>query len=197
MKKINRSILVIVIGAVTMYQFIKQADHWTILDMFIDIILGIVTIGCFTWVIYKDWKEYKSNTSESIYKPSLMVGIFTISFIAAEIILSLRDNSPVMLTADNIDDLSSASIDFRKDGTYKLSGYSVFTIDLFRGNYAIKDSIIALDKSDIDGIIKSNRLAIKTDDSGRDKRKIYQLDAQNNVLTNAPIFFISNKQTSK
>jgi len=197
MKKRNRSILVIVVGTVTMYQFIKHAYYWTILDVFIDIILGIVTIACFAWVVYKDLKEYKSTTSESIYKPGVIVGIFIISFITAEIILSFRDNSPVVLTADAKDDLSGASIDFRKDGTYKLSSYSIFGADFFRGNYTIKDSIIALDKSDIDGIIKSNRLVIRTGNYGRDKKEIYQLDAQSNVLTNAPVFFISNKQASR
>jgi len=102
-----------------------------------------------------------------------------------------------MLTADSKDDLSGASIDFRKDGTYKLSCYSIFGADFFRGRYTIKDSIIILDRSDIDGIIKSNRLVIRAGNSAHDEKEIYQLDAESNVLTNAAVFFISNKQASR
>lgn len=194
MKKRDRSILVIIVGAIAMYQFIKQADHWTILDVFIDIILGIVVLAVFTWVIYKDLKENKHNTFKSIRTP----GIFIISFIIAGTILYLRDSSSVILTADSKDDLSGASIDFRKDGTYKLSSYSIFGADFFRGRYTIKDSIITLDRSEIDGVIKSNRLAIRTGNSEHDEKKeIYQLDVESNVLTNASVFFINNKQASR
>ncbi|SEN93051.1 hypothetical protein SAMN04488505_1174 [Chitinophaga rupis] len=193
MKKRDRSILVIIVGAIAMYQFIKQADHWTILDVFIDIILGILVIVVFTWAIYKDLKENKHNTFKSIRTP----GIFIIGFIITGTILSLRDNSPVILTADIKEDLGSTSIDFRKDGTYKLSSYSILSADFFRGNYTIKDSIITLDRSEIDGIIKSNRLVIRTGNSERNEKEIYQLDAESNVLTNTSVFFINNKQASR
>ena len=66
-----------------------------------------------------------------------------------------------MLRANYDGDINGFSLEFRKDGTYKFCNYSVLGGKYFRGKYLLKDSIITLDRNNIDDVIKSNQLAIR------------------------------------
>ena len=58
-----------------------------------------------------------------------------------------------MLRANYDGDINGFSLEFRKDGTYKFCNYSVLGGKYFRGKYLLKDSIITLDRNNIDDVI--------------------------------------------
>ena len=64
------------------------------------------------------------------------------------------------------------SIDFRENGTYK-SGLSGFMAgeNFIRGRYVIKDSVIYLDRSNLHGMVLSNKLLMKTMNVARKKQE--------------------------
>jgi len=81
------------------------------------------------------------------------------------LILSLRDSSPIIISAVYNGDFNGAYFKFREDGTYKFVDYAGIGADITRGNYVIKDSLITLDESTIGNVIVSNQLAIRIDSS--------------------------------
>src|SRR6185295_7110522 len=97
-------------------------------------------------------------------------------------------------------DFNGVSIDFREDGTYKMTSWSLGA-DYYRGTYTMKDSIITLDKSKIENAIVSNRLVVRPEieiyekDSfpGKDtvyQKSIYQIDENGKVISGATDFVV-------
>ena len=54
-------------------------------------------------------------------------------------------------------------MDFKTDGNYVMANGSGLGQSYFYGTYSIKDSVITLDKSNIDNCIKTNKLVIRTE----------------------------------
>jgi hypothetical protein len=188
--RILRCILVVIVGSLAIHRLITQADHNVIFDEIINFFLGAVVLVLYAWIIYKDRKEYKTARAFTSYLSACMIGVIT------ALTLAHRDSSPSILFAVNDGGYNGANIDLRKDGPYKVGNFCL-GYDYFRGKYTMKDSIIMLDTSDIGGVIESNRLVIRTSNYDRNAKEIYQVDAQDSVLSEALIFSIINNQESK
>lgn len=105
-----------------------------------------------------------------------------------------ENESPVILQATHDEGSNACSFIFRKDKTYEWlngSGLGVFSKS---GIYNIKDSIIILDKENIDNVIKSKYLFVKTQKAlwGQDTTVTYlfQVDSNGIGLKGAAIFLI-------
>ena len=112
-----------------------------------------------------------------------------------------RDNSPSQIyCVTKISDFNGVSIDFRKDGTYKLTSWCLGA-NIYRGKFTIKDSIITIDKSKIESCIVSNKLVIKQDgeidSTGKQEKSIYQIDQQGQVINRSTDFRIIDDWTNK
>jgi len=199
--KIFRSVLITAIGLFSCYQFIKRVDHEFALDFIPLGIVSLIAIIVFIWTIFRDRKEYLKSKSKVDFLPTIigmtiLLGLFTTFYI-----LDLRDKSPSKLyCVTKIVDFNGASIDFREDGTYKLTSWCLGA-DYYRGTYTIQDSIITLDKSAIEKIIESNRLLIrqeveiyeKDNIPGKDtvfQKSVYQIDKSGNIIHRAIDFIV-------
>jgi len=199
--KIFRSALIAVTGLFICFQFICRIDHEFIFDF---IILFAVATGAaiiFMWTISKDRKEYSRSKKLVDFAPTFIGSAILLGLLTTIFILNQRDNSRSKLycvTKQN--DFNGVSIDFREDGTYKMTSWSLGA-DYYRGTYTMKDSIITLDKSKIENAIVSNRLVVRPEieiyekDSfpGKDtvyQKSIYQIDENGKVISGATDFVV-------
>jgi hypothetical protein len=186
MKRILKIIVMLSVGVYLNYRLIAQADHYSIFDAEINVALGAIALGIFAWVLLTDNKEYRKIKSWAAFIPTV-TGLFTaVTLVVTHLLLLQRDKSPSKLyCVSRIVDFNGVFIDFREDGTYKLTSWCLGA-DIYRGVYTRKDSIITLDKNNIDNVIESNKLLIRqdgeTDSLGNRERSIYQIDKNGQVI---------------
>ena len=102
------------------------------------------------------------------------------------------DSSPIVLRANYDGDINGFSLEFRKDGTYKFFNYSFFGGKYYRGKYTLRDSILILDKNNIDNVIRTNKLVIRNfnDNVGKKISRIVQIDNKHNRIEEQYFDFI-------
>jgi hypothetical protein len=143
-------------------------------------------------------KEYKTNKSLVSFISTALGLTICIGLAATLLILAQRDKSPTKIyCVTKIVDFNGAAIDFREDGTYKLTSWCL-GFDNYRGTYTKTDSIITLDKRAIEGIVESKKLLIRQDgevDSlGNVAKSIYQIDDNGQIIRNAIDFTVLDKR---
>ena len=199
MKKNIRISIISLLGLTILYREVKQIDNTFFIDDFINIGLEIIALFLFIWVIYKDRKQYLIDNIWTAYLPTISGFTILIGLLTTLYILGLRDKSPVKFACvSKIVDFNGVHIDFREDGTYKLDNFCMGS-NFFRGKYTIKDSIITLDKMNIDKVIESNRLVIRADGDkdnlGNTEKSIYQIDNNGKRIDRATDFrLLENKK---
>ena len=203
--KIFRSVLIAVVGLFTCYQFIKRVDHEFALDYIPLGIISLIAIIVFVWTIFRDCEEFLKSKRKTNFIPTIIGITILFTMFTTFHILDLRDNSQSKLyCVTKIVDFNGASIDFRQDGTYKLTSWCLGA-DYYRGNYTIQDSIITLDKSTIEKIIESNRLLIRPETKIYEKdsipgvdtvfqKSIYQIDKSGRILDGAIDFIVKDNK---
>ena len=102
------------------------------------------------------------------------------------------DISPIILRANYDGDVNGFSLEFREDGTYKFFNYSFFGGKYYRGKYTLRDSILILDKNNIDNVIRTNKLVIRNfnDNVGKKISRIVQIDNNHNHIEEQYFDFI-------
>ena len=199
MKKNIRTSIISLLGLTILYREVKQIDNTFFIDDFINIGLEIIALFLFIWVIYKDRKQYLIDNIWTAYLPTISGFTILVGLLTTLYILGLRDKSPVKFACvSKIVDFNGVHIDFREDGTYKLDNFCMGS-NFFRGKYTIKDSIITLDKMNIDKVIESNRLVIRADGDkdnlGNTEKSIYQIDNNGKRIDRATDFrLLENKK---
>ena len=170
----------------------RNADTEMIFDGIIYGFLILIFLIVLGFAINKDLKKNKSEKNWKNFFPTIIGISFLISFIVININLSLRDNSPIIIQAGYDGGFNGAWFEFRKDGTYKFGNYAGIAADYFRGKYQLKDSIITLDKNEIDKVIKTNKLAIRNEVYGDSVSKIIiQIDENHKIIDNEIKFSVN------
>ena len=162
---------------------IQNADKEMIFQEFIYGTLILVFIIFLVISIFKDLKKYRKEKIWLNFIPTIIGFLILFSFIIINLSFKIRDNSPVIIQAGYDGGYNGAWFDFRKDGTYKFVNSGGIGADIFRGNYKIEDSIITLDKDNLE-FLKTDKLAIRQfiyPDS-TSQRFIYQIDKKHNVI---------------
>ncbi len=164
MKKIDkiwRLIPSLLLGLFLNYKLINNADNEFVFDFIVVGILLIVLLITLLWTINKDTKEYRQTKSKQSFIPT-SVGLFVImTLIGTDYFLKLRDSSPLLIQAGYDGGFNGAWYDFRKDGTYKFGNHSGIGATYIRGAYILKDSLIILDKPNVDIGILTNTLVFR------------------------------------
>lgn len=193
MRKIRASVLIL-ISLFISYRLIRQVDHDLVFDTEINAALGIVGGVIFIRTAIGDRTEFlKTKTWKAFFPTIIGLSIFG----SLEIILfklKHRDEAASILccvTRNN--DFNGASIDFRADSTYKLTSWCLGA-NYYRGNYTMHDSIIMLDKKEIEKVIVSNKLLLRTDESidaaGNREKSVYQVDDKDKIIAGAVDFIL-------
>ena len=158
------AIIILIFWGLCIFKIYIDYDNGYLLDtLFHSFLIALSTIASI-FCIFIDYKI--SKPKKKIYRlPS------TIATIASAIALTMvtqflknKDESPIVLYASNFySGLNSISIKFRKNGTYKCEKANFLSENYFiKGQYSIKDSIIYLDKSNLFGLINSDKLLLKS-----------------------------------
>ena len=201
MKRLFRIIIILIVGSFVYQRIIHQADHEDIFDPEITVLICAVVLVTFFCILFYDRKEYISSKKWQAFIPTTLCILSAINLFATLFHLQQLDKSPSTLyCVSKVVDFNGVSIDFREDGTYKLTSWSIGA-DFYRGSYKITDSIITLDKSSIERVIKSDRLVIRMneekDSKGNQEKSIYQIDKNGNVIGNVVDFRVLDKSTGQ
>ena len=201
MKQLLKISIIILVGLYLSYKTISSIDHPFLFDEEQNIFYGAVASITFLAIVFFDRKQFvrtkKWNSFIATFVGlTILVGHFLIlsSF-------KQRDNSPSQIyCVTKITDFNGVSIDFRKDGTYKLTSWSLGA-DIYRGKFTIKDSIITIDKSKIESCIESEKFVIRQDgeidSTGKQEKSIYQIDKQGQIINHSVDFRIIDDWKNK
>jgi hypothetical protein len=162
--KILRIFLLSVCGIWFAYILESSTQEDFIFDEIILLFIAIVGLIVLIWSIIKDIKEYNFSRKLTSYLPSsigLLAIILNISLCNYQADIK---NSPTLISGFNDGGFNGFSIDFKQDGKYVMANGSGLGQSYFYGTYTLIDSIITIDKFNIDNCIKTNKLVIRTED---------------------------------
>ena len=134
---------------------------------------------------------YKNEKSEE-YLKRCIASIQSQSYKDYEIVISEVVGGASKNTNAGV--INGYSFEFRKDGSYLFENGSVLGRSQFRGKYKIKDSLIFLDKNEIDNVVKTNQLAIRyiSDNINGKNKVIVQIDKKHNRIEDKYFDFVIN-----
>lgn len=161
LKKYWTIIPLFLFGYLFIRNFIISYEEEFIFDFEILFFIGVLFIVFFIITIYRGIKNFRIANRPFELLPMFLGLIFVFVFLGILYKNERIDSSPIVLRANYDGDINGFSLEFREDGTYKFFNYSVLGGKYFRGKYLLKDSIITLDRNNIDDVIKSNQLAIR------------------------------------
>jgi hypothetical protein len=156
-----RILILIIIGGLILYKLYKSFQSDLLFDFFIYLFLGFIGFVNYAWTIYKDYTSYLKSRSLTSFIPSLIGFLLIMSIIGLQELKNHKMNASSLMQAYYNGDLSGIDIDLKKDGSYIISNGNWGGMDYFYGKYSIQDSIIRLDKPNIDKVINSNTLVIR------------------------------------
>ena len=161
--KILRIILLTIFGTWFAYKLYQTAQDDFFLDGIILLVIAFVGLLVFIWSIRKDRKEFKTTQKLTSYLPTSVGLVFILTNIALFYYQDSKTNSPTLLSGFYDGGFNGFSVDFKTDGNYVMANGSGLGQSYFYGTYTLKDSIITIDKSNIDNCIKTNTLVIRTE----------------------------------
>ena len=195
--KILRFLLMLLFGLYLHYWMVAKLDEEFIFKGEFWSVMLVVYLGLLMWNNIRDIREYKKTKSKMSFLPS-GTGLFLIvMLILTNYLLNRRDSSSVIIQAGTSGGFNGAWFDFREDGTYKFANSGGLGASYFRGTYTIADSIITLDKGEIDGVTKSNLFAIREIRShGKASKILYQINEKHQIV-DKDFFFTVNQDDRK
>jgi hypothetical protein len=161
--KTLRIILLTIFGTWFSYKLYQTTQDDFFLDGIILDLIAFVGFLIFIWVIFKDSKEFKTSQKLTSFLSTSIGLLFILTNIGLFYYLDNKKNSPTLIRGFNDGGFNGFSVDFKTDGNYVMANGSGLGQSYFYGTYTLKDSIITIDKSDIDNCIKTNKLVIRTE----------------------------------
>lgn len=183
-----------VFGILIIFKLILRAESETLFDGMITGGLILIFFLSMIWTNIKDIKEHKRKREKSSFIPTI-VGV---SVLCAVIVTNhfINQNSPVIIQASYDGGFNGCGFEFKEDGTYKYFNGSGLGVENNYGSYSIQDSIIKLDRTQIDKVIKSNLLAIRSLPWADPIHIIYQINDKHEIVDKNFVFII-NKDNRK
>lgn len=176
--KILRIILLTIFGTWFAYKLYRTTQDDFFLDGIILLVIAFVGLLIFIWTIVKDRKEFKTTQKLTSFFPTSVGLLFIFTNIALFYYQDSKTNSPTLISGFYDGGFNGFSVDFKTDGNYVMANGSGLGQSYFYGTYSIRDSIITIDKSNIDNCIKTNKLVIRTEN-------YYQKDSVDLLKSNA------------
>lgn len=171
----TRLIATILVGGFVEYKLIENADSSFMLDAFMFLILLGVYIPILIYGFTSDRRGFRSTGAKKSFIPSITGLLLGLGMITTQLILNSRDSSSVIIQASNDGGFNGCGFEFREDGTYKFFNSGGLGVHYLRGTYTMKDSLITLDKMNIDNCTESNLMVIHG-------KVIHQIDANHQVV---------------
>lgn len=151
-----------IFGSWFAFQLSKSSNSDSFLDGLLFLFIGVVGLLLFIRTIFRDTKEYSMTKEIAEFVPTITGLCFIVVILSIFYYQNRRANAPTLLRVFYDGGFNGVSIDFKVDGSYILANGSGLGQSYFYGTYVLADSIITLDKENIDNVIKSNTLVIRT-----------------------------------
>ena len=192
LKKYWTIIPLFLFGYLFIRSFMISYEEESVFDGLILFFLGISFQTFFIISIYKGIKYFKLKKNKFELMPIFFGFIIIFIFFGFSYKCEKMDISPIILRANYDGDVNGFSLEFREDGTYKFFNYSFFGGKYYRGKYKLRDSILILDKNNIDNVIRTNKLVIRNfnDNIGKKISRIVQIDNKHNRIEEQYFDFI-------
>jgi hypothetical protein len=192
LKKYWTIIPLFLFGYLFIRSFMISYEEESVFDGLILFFLGISFQTFFIISIYKGIKYFKLKKNKFELMPIFFGFIIIFIFFGFWYKCEKMDISPIILRANYDGDVNGFSLEFREDGTYKFFNYSFFGGKYYRGKYKLRDSILILDKNNIDNVIRTNKLVIRNfnDNIGKKISRIVQIDNKHNRIEEQYFDFI-------
>ncbi|MCG3165304.1 MAG: hypothetical protein POELPBGB_01066 [Bacteroidia bacterium] len=160
--KIWRLILLTVFGTWFTYKLYKSSQGDFILNGPIFFFIAVIGLSVFVWTIRKDTKEYRLTKTFTSYLPTLTGLFFILTILGLHLYQNNKTNSPTLISGINAGSFNGFSVDFKTDGNYVMANGSGLGQNYTYGTYSINDSIITLNKSNVDKVIATDKLIIRS-----------------------------------
>ena len=180
--KILRIILLTIFGTWFTYKLYQTAEDDFFLDGIILLVIAFIGLVILIWTIRKDRKEFKTTKKLISYLPSFIGLLFILTNIGLFYYQDSKTNAATLISGFYDGGFNGFSVDFKTDGNYVMANGSGLGQSYFYGTYKLKDSIITIDKSNIDNCIKTNKLVIRTE-SYYQKDSIDLIKSKANYIT--------------
>jgi hypothetical protein len=154
------------------YNYYRKFDHQHFFDFLPGVLIIIASIVSVVSLLF-DYAHYLQTKTIRSFFPTLITIICVGCYLGLKEHLLRQDRTAVIFCAyANKGIQSTLSIDFREDGTFKCgqSGFMSGT-DFIRGRYYIKDSVIYLNRSNLHGMVNTDKLLMKAMMVARRKRE--------------------------
>lgn len=180
--KIWRIILLTIFGSWFAYKLYQTAYEIFVFDGII--LFGVAFVGLliFIWTIGKDSKAFKTSQKWTNFLPTSIGLLFILANIGVFYYQDSKTNSPSLIRGFYDGGFNGFLVDFKKNGNYVMSNGSGLGQSYFYGTYTLQDSIITIDKSNIDNCIRSNKLVIRNENYFINDR-IDQIKSKANYIT--------------
>jgi hypothetical protein len=160
--KLWRTLPFLLVGAWFFYKLYQTFHKDFIFDGLILFVTAFIGLSLLIWSFYIDIREFKETKKYTSFLPTV-VGFIIVSINSGLYLhLDARFNSPTLISGFYDGGFNGFSVDFKKDGSYVMANGSALGQSYFYGKYTINDSVITIDKSQIDGCITVNKLVIRS-----------------------------------
>jgi len=163
-------------------------------DTYIFIFIGFAGLLVFAITVYKDIFDYLKTKKGISFIPTFTGLFFLLVILGLNLYINNKTTSATIIKAFYDGDYNGFSIDLKENGEYIMENGSAMGATYYYGMYSMKDSTITLDVSNIDNVLKSNRLVLRTiqnvypqdptaDDAKQSSTYLIQIDSQGRELT--------------
>ena len=148
------------------------------------VVIGLIFI---IWSIFSDLKQFRIDKRIYNLIPIILGILFTTVIWIWNMQINKNFDKPTLIRIYYDGDFNGTGIDFKTDGTYIFDNSAIGMSDYQYGTFTIKGNEITLDKSELDNVIKTNRLEIRPktieySDRTEIENYVYQTDENAEIL---------------
>jgi len=148
------------------------------------VVIGLIFI---IWSIFSDLKQFRIDKRIYNLTPIILGILFTTVIWIWNMQINKNFDKPTLIRIYYDGDFNGTGIDFKTDGTYIFDNSAIGMSDYQYGTFTIKGNEITLDKSELDNVIKTNRLEIRPktieySDRTEIENYVYQTDENAEIL---------------
>jgi hypothetical protein len=161
-KTILRLLSLTIIGLIFLFRLSGLFNSISLKNLVIIVVIGIAGLALLIWTTKNDFKDYKKTKRILCFIPSI-VGL-TMILIAFGLNLhqNLKYKVPTIIRIYSNGILARYSVDLKNNNEYIVTNADIDKMTHLFGRYSIKDSIITLDKPNLDNVLKTKTLVISS-----------------------------------
>lgn len=196
--RILLAIPVSAVGLIATFAAIYTVDDMNVFYAFMLTGLHLIFLAVLICVLALDVNAYKKHKLKICFLPSAVGSFAALSIFLTHFVLMSRDSSPTIMQAGYDGGFNGCWFEFREDGTYKFGNSSGIGATYTRGVYVIKDSIIYLDKPNIEDTELTNKLVIREENDYYGTREmLYQLNDMKEIVDKDFAFVLNIDKRTK